>query len=78
MASSNSVNGVESGPGTVTLTESNPFIKLLDTDQNKNVKLSVLDPDPDLYVFRPPGSVSHNYGSGSGSFHHQAKIAEKP
>ncbi len=42
----------------------------------KNVQLSVVDPDPD--VFGPPGSVSHNYGSGSGSFHHQAKIAEKP
>jgi hypothetical protein len=38
------------------------------------VKSSVVDPDP--YVFGPPGSasgsVSHKYGSGSGSFHHQA------
>ncbi len=39
------------------------------------------DPDPDLYVFEPPragsGSVSQKYGSGSGSFHHQAKIVKK-
>jgi hypothetical protein len=36
---------------------------------------------PDLYVFGPPGSgsVSHKYGSSSGSrsFHHQAKIVRK-
>jgi hypothetical protein len=31
----------------------------------------------DPYVFCPPGSVSHKYGSGSGSFHHQAKIVRK-
>ncbi len=29
-----------------------------------------MDPDPDPYVFGPPGSVSHKYGSGSRSFHH--------
>ncbi len=35
---------------------------------------SVADPDPSVpYVFRPPGSG----GSGSGSFHHQAKIVRK-
>jgi hypothetical protein len=45
----------------------------------------VVDPDPeDPYVFGPPrfafGSDSHKYGSGSGSgsFHHQAKIVRKP
>ncbi len=31
----------------------------------------------DFYVFGPPGSVSQRYGSGSGSFHHQAKIVRK-
>jgi hypothetical protein len=33
------------------------------------------NPDPDTYVFGPPGSgsVSQRYGSGSGSFYHQAK-----
>jgi hypothetical protein len=39
------------------------------------ISSSVGDPDP--YVFGPPrpasGSNSHKYGSGSGSFHHQAK-----
>jgi hypothetical protein len=41
------------------------------------------DPDlhPDPYVFGPlrsaSGSVSHKYGSGSGSFHHQAKEVRK-
>jgi hypothetical protein len=44
--------------------------------------ISVVDPDPyDPYVFGPPrsasGSVSHKYASGSGSFHHQAKIVKK-
>ncbi len=38
-------------------------------------------PDPDPYVFGPPrsasGSGSHKYDSGSGSFHHQAKILRK-
>jgi hypothetical protein len=42
---------------------------------------SVAAPVPDLYVFRPPGSVRRRYGysteSGSGSFHHQAKIIRK-
>jgi hypothetical protein len=40
---------------------------------------SVVDTDP--YVFGPPGygsvSTSTRYGSGSGSFHHQAKIVRK-
>ncbi len=48
---------------------------------------SVADPDPnpdpsDPYVFGPPGSgsgsISQRYGSGSGSFHHPAKILRKP
>ncbi len=45
---------------------------------------SVADPDPnsDLepYVFDSPGSgsISQRYGSGSGSFYHQAKIVRKP
>jgi hypothetical protein len=47
---------------------------------------SVTDPDPnpdplDPNVFGTPGSVSgpisHRYGSGSGSFYHQAKIVRK-
>jgi hypothetical protein len=35
-----------------------------------SINLSVGDPDPDLNVFGPPGSVSisQRYGSGSGSF----------
>jgi hypothetical protein len=45
-------------------------------------KTSFVDPDPDPFVSGPPGSVSgfvsQKYGSGSGtgsgSFHHQAKI----
>ncbi len=40
----------------------------------------VADPDPsDLYVFGPPGSgsISQRYGSGFGSFYHQAKIVRK-
>jgi hypothetical protein len=47
--------------------------------ENILVIASVVDPDP--YVFGPPGSasgsVSHKYGSGSGSFHHEAKIVRK-
>ncbi len=40
------------------------------------------DPDPwDPYVLGPPGfpsgSVSHQYGSGSGSYYHLAKIVRK-
>ncbi len=54
------------------------------TSKKKNLR-SVVDPDPypdqDPYVFGPPGSasgsVSHKYGSSSGSFHHQAKIIRK-
>ncbi len=50
------------------------------------VKTSVADPDPnpdplDPYVFGPLGSgyisQTQRYGSGSGSFHHQAKIVRK-
>jgi hypothetical protein len=40
------------------------------------IKTSV--PDPDLYVFGPPGyasgSVVHKYGSGSGSFSFLIKV----
>ncbi len=41
-----------------------------------------LDPDPsDPYVFGPAGSgsgsISQRYGSGSGSFYHQANIVRK-
>ncbi len=43
---------------------------------------SVADPDPpDPSVFWPPGSgsesISQRYGSGSGSFDHEAKIVRK-
>ncbi len=38
---------------------------------------SVADPEPDPYVFGPPGSISTRFGSGSGSFCHQAKIVRK-
>ncbi len=39
---------------------------------------SVPDADPpDPHVFGPPGSISQRYGSGSGSFYQQAKIAKK-
>ncbi len=45
------------------------------------ISSSVPDPHPDPYIFGPPGSasgsVSHKYGSGSGSFHHQTKIVRK-
>ena len=36
-------------------------------------------PDPDPHVFGPSGSgsISQRYESGSGSFHHQTKIARK-
>jgi hypothetical protein len=33
--------------------------------------------DPETYVFGPPGSGSAGQKSGSGSFHHQAKIVRK-
>ncbi len=40
----------------------------------------VAGPDPDPYVFGPPGSgsVGQRYGSGYGSFYHQAKTVRKP
>jgi hypothetical protein len=44
------------------------------------VLASVPDPDPlDPHVFAPCGSgfISQRYGSGSGSFYHQAKIVRK-
>jgi hypothetical protein len=44
------------------------------------LKVSVADQDPsDPYVFGPPGSgsISHIYGSGSGSSYQQAKIVRK-
>jgi hypothetical protein len=58
--------------------EKNKYVK-------ETAKCSVADPephsDPDQYVFGPPGfasvSVGHKYGSGYGSFHHQAKIERK-
>jgi hypothetical protein len=40
------------------------------------LETNVAETDP--YVFGPPGPVSHKYGSGSGSFHHQAKMVRKP
>jgi hypothetical protein len=40
-----------------------------------------MDENSDLDVFGPPGSGSisqrYRYGSGSGSFYHQAKIVRK-
>ncbi len=48
------------------------------------LKISVADPDPnpdppDQHVLGSPGSgsISLRYGSGSGSFYHQAKIVRK-
>ncbi len=39
---------------------------------------SVADPDPpDPHVFGPSGSTSQRYGSGSGSFYHDAQIVRK-
>jgi hypothetical protein len=38
---------------------------------------SFADPDPDPYVFGPPGSRSVIQIYGSGSFYHQAKILRK-
>jgi hypothetical protein len=35
------------------------------------IPFCVADPNPDPYIFGPSGS-------GSGSFHHQAKIERKP
>ncbi len=45
----------------------------------QSVQKSYRVADPDLYVFGPPGpgSVSQRYGSGSGSFYHQAKNVRK-
>ncbi len=47
----------------------------------RRVETSVVDPDPDPYVFGPPGSgsTSQRYGSGSrsGSFYQHAKIVRK-
>jgi hypothetical protein len=41
------------------------------------VSCSVEDPNPDPYVFRPPGSESISQRYGSGSFYHQAEIVRK-
>ncbi len=41
------------------------------------VKTSVPDPDPQVYGPPGSGSISQRYGSGSGSFYHQAKIVWK-
>ncbi len=48
------------------------YFSVRDPDPNQ-------DPDPpDSHVFGPPGSrsTSQGYGSGSGSFYHQAKIVK--
>jgi len=42
-----------------------------------NYSSSIADPDPDPYVFGPPGSRSISKRYGSGSFYHQAKIVKK-
>jgi hypothetical protein len=52
---------------------------LLSHTKLKKIKSVLGAPYP--YVFGPPGSasgsVSHKYGSGSGNFHHQAKVVIK-
>ncbi len=53
-----------------------------DKEMKAKVTISVAEPDPsEPYVFGPPGfgsgSISQKYGSGSGSFCHQAKIVRK-
>jgi len=48
---------------------------------NTQVRVFISVPDPpDPHVFGPPGSgsISQRHVSGSGSFHHQAKIGRKP
>ncbi len=57
----------------------NNKIFIITWNTRKNQKSSVADPDPkpsDPYVFRSPGSgsSSQRYGSGSGSFYHQANL----
>jgi hypothetical protein len=57
-----------------------PLVRGTDPDppiKQNSKKTSVADPDP--YVFGPPGSgsISQSYGSGLGSFYHQAKIERK-
>jgi hypothetical protein len=51
----------------------------LNTCKKKYLNYTVADPDPnpDPYVYGPPGSgsISHRYGSGF--FYHQAKIVRK-
>ncbi len=43
------------------------------------IRVADLDPNPDPHFFGPPGSgfgsIIQMYGSGFGSFYHQAKIA---
>jgi hypothetical protein len=54
-----------------------PIFELGHTFQQADV--NVADPEPNPYVFGPPGSgsVSTRYGSGSVSFCQQAKIVRK-
>jgi hypothetical protein len=44
---------------------------------NLRYSASAVDPDPHLVCLGSPGSVSYKYGSGSGTFHRQAKIFSK-
>jgi hypothetical protein len=62
------------GTGTSTYPVTELFVTIPDFVIGRTfyiLSISVADPDP--YVFGPPGSVSQRYGSGSGSFYHQAK-----
>ncbi len=44
---------------------------------NQSVTISVADPDPHVFGTPGSGSTGQRYGSGSGSFHHHAKIVRK-
>ncbi len=61
---------------TITLRKTQRFLSTVQI-----AKSSVVDPDPDPdpWVFKHPGSgsVSQRYGSGFGSFNHQAKIVRE-
>ncbi len=50
----------------------------LHTRKIQIAKISVADPDPHVYRPHGSGSISQRYGSGSGSFYHQAIIVKKP
>jgi hypothetical protein len=60
-----------------------PFVDCLDLDPLTSLFSdpehfsSVADPEPDPYVFGPPGSGSISTTSGSGSIYLQAKIVRK-